>query len=272
MCTLAHMTIKTLFTTSVSFLSVLALTAASPVWAQKSTVSNPAKQSKTISGYPTYTGKVKYNPAKNGFNGWHNYGKQGVNPQWVVEGDAFHLTAKGGGDLVTDAVFGDFELTLEWKISEAGNSGIFYLVNEDTAKYKAIYMTAPEYQVLDNDKHPDGKYENHRAGANYDLIVPEPGHTKPVGEWNKTRIVLKDSVVEHWLNDHKVVSYKLWTEEWRAMVAKSKFKNWAGYGMSPVGRIGLQDHADKVWYRNIVIKGLDKKKAKALRRAMKARK
>lgn len=198
---------------------------------------------------------IRYKP-RDGFKGWHNYGKTGVKPQWIIDDGAFHLSKGGGGDIVTDEVFGDFELTLEWKISEAGNSGIFYLVNEDTAKYKAIYMSAPEYQVLDDDKHPDGKYENHRAGANYDLITPKPGCTKPVGQWNKTRIRVQNGKVEHWLNGDLVVIYTLWSDEWRSMVAKSKFKNWTGYGQSKTGRIGLQDHGDKVWYRNIKVKKL----------------
>lgn len=187
--------------------------------------------------------------------GWHNYGKAGqpVKEQWVVDEGAIHLSNRGGGDIVTDAEYENFELQLEWKISEAGNSGIFYLVNEDTAKYKAIWHTAPEYQVLDDDKHPDGKYESHRAGANYDLIVPKPGNTKPVGEWNKTRLVVNKGKVEHWLNDVLVVSYELWTPEWEAMVAKSKFKSREGYGRSRKGRIGLQDHGDKVWFRNLSI-------------------
>lgn len=188
--------------------------------------------------------------------GWHNYGKSGVKPQWVIDENAIHLTGGGGGDIVTDQEFENFELELEWKISEKGNSGLFYLVNEDTSKYKAIWHTAPEYQILDNEGHPDGKFESHRAGANYDLIIPEPGHTAPVGQYNKTRLVVNKGKVEHWLNGALVVTYTLWTPEWEEMVAKSKFNKHKGYGRAKMGRIGLQDHGDKVWFRNIRIRKL----------------
>jgi hypothetical protein len=189
-------------------------------------------------------------------NGWHNYGTKGVRPQWVVDDEAIHLSQGQGRDIVTDKAYENFILELDWKISTNGNSGLFYLVNEDTAKYKSIWNTAPEYQILDNEGHKDGQYENHRAGANYDLITPLPGHTKPVGEYNHTKLVVNKGKVEHWLNGTLVVSYTLWTPEWEALVAASKFKKYPGYGRSKVGRIGLQDHGDKVWFRNIKIKKL----------------
>jgi hypothetical protein len=188
--------------------------------------------------------------------GWHNYGKSTISPNWVVQDSSLHLTNGHGNDIVSDETYENFELQLEWKISQNGNSGIFYLVNEDTSKYKAIWHTAPEYQILDNDGHPDRKYENHRAGSNYDLITPEAYPIKPVGEFNKTVLVVKKGKVEHWLNGVKVVEYQLWTPEWEELVAKSKFKNRPGYGRSKVGHIGLQDHGDKVWFRSIKIRKL----------------
>lgn len=187
--------------------------------------------------------------------GWKTYGADTIAPSWVVEEGAIHFNkSRKGGDLVTKAQYESFELLMDWKISEGGNSGIFYHGVDDKAKYGAIYHTAPEYQVLDDEKHPDGKFESHRASANYDLIVPKAGLTKPVGEWNQTRIVVNKGQVEHWLNGTLSVKYTLGSPEWEALVAKSKFVKWPDYGRAKAGVIGLQDHGDKVWYKNIKLR------------------
>lgn len=188
------------------------------------------------------------------FAGWRNFKAEGVRPQWVIEDGALHLTGGGGGDIVTAESFdGPFELELEWKISPGGNSGVMYFVRE-LASTNAPYWTGPEMQVLDDDRHSDGKIPSHRAGALYDLQVPPAGATRPVGEWNKARVVFTGARIEHWLNGVKVADAPYGDAEWKALVAKSKFATWSDFGSEPRGRIALQDHGDKVWYRNIRIR------------------
>lgn len=192
------------------------------------------------------------------FNGWKKW-KGGEITKWKIEDGAMVLTEKGGGDLLTEKEFGDFELELEWKISEKGNSGIMYHVREG-GSYCCPYTTGPEIQVLDDERHPDsfaGKEGNHKAGALYDLLPPSDlKAVKPAGEWNKARIIIKNGRGESWLNGKKVVDFPTRGPEWDAMVAKSKFKNWKDFGTFDKGSIALQDHGDKVWYRNIRIREL----------------
>ncbi len=194
--------------------------------------------------------------------GWHNYLKMGqpVSDKWVVDDGAIHFNGgRGGGDLVTDKEYGDFELEVEWKIAEGGNSGIIYHVHEDP-QFKATYQTGPEMQVLDNERHPDakqGRDGNRTAGTLYDIQKPvTPGAAKPAGEWNKARLVISKGRGEHYLNGKKVAEYATSGPEWDAMIAQSKFKTWEGFNKYSTGRIALQDHGDKVWYRNIRIREL----------------
>jgi hypothetical protein len=179
--------------------------------------------------------------------GWHAYQKKDVTGWTVVNGE---LTRTGqGGDLVTNDQYADFELSIDWKIAPKGNSGIFYRGLETEER---IYYTAPEYQVLDNDGHPDAQNGPDRfAGANYDLIAPSKNVCHPAGQWNSTRIVVRGAHVEHWLNGEKVVEYELWTPEWKTLVANNKFKQWPSYGMAKTGHIALQDHGDTVAFKNI---------------------
>ncbi|GAA4410696.1 DUF1080 domain-containing protein [Nibrella viscosa] len=194
-------------------------------------------------------------------NGWHNYLKQGqpVSDKWKVEDGAITLTQGRAGDLVTDKEYGDFELELEWKIAEKGNSGIIYHVKEDP-KYKATYETGPEMQVLDNERHPDakmGRNNNRTAGSLYDMLPPtDPSAYKPAGEWNKAKLIVKDGKAEHYLNGKKIVEYPTSGPEWDKMISESKFKGWEGFNKYSTGRIALQDHGDRVWYRNIRIREL----------------
>ena len=186
--------------------------------------------------------------------GWRGYRMEGVPEGWSVKDGVLSFTPGGeGGDIITREQFQDFELRLEWKLAEAGNSGIFFRVAE-TGRY--TYWTGPEMQVLDNDGHRDGQSPLTSAGANYGLHAPSVDATRPVGEWNEVRIVVRGNDVEHWLNGERVVSYSLGSEEWTALVAGSKFAEWPGYGEAPMGHIGLQDHGDPVWYRNIAIREL----------------
>ena len=139
------------------------------------------------------------------------------------------LTAGGAGDLMTAEEYGPFELSLEWKISPNGNSGIIYLIKEDAAA-ENTYNTGPEMQVLDNDGHADGKIPSHRAGALYDLVTPPDGAVKPVGEWNLAVVRFTGSEIEHWLNGTLVSESSYGDDAWKAKVAASKFKQWPLFG------------------------------------------
>ncbi len=190
-------------------------------------------------------------------DGWHSWKQDKPGDGWKVEDGAIHLdpSAKNpGGDLVTNEVFENFDLKLEWKISEGGNSGIIFYVNEDP-KYDDTYNTGLEMQVLDNDKHSDGKIPKHRAGNLYDL-VQGPDVVKPVGEWNKAEIVSNHGSLKLYLNGVNVVTTTLWDDNWKKMVAASKFKQWPDFGTFTKGHVALQNHGNNVWYRNIEIKKL----------------
>lgn len=190
--------------------------------------------------------------------GWHTYGKTAAGSSWEVKDGALHLNkaAGEGGDLVTDGEYSNFDLKLEWKISPKGNSGVMFYVHEDAAKYPAPYHTGPEMQVLDNDGHPDGKIHKHRAGDLYDLIPCAKETVKAVGEWNEVEIYCKNGDLKLYLNGVNVVSTTLWNDNWKALVAGSKFKQWPDFGTFKTGKIDLQDHGNEVWFRNIRIKEL----------------
>jgi hypothetical protein len=193
-------------------------------------------------------------------NGWHTFNKKTLGTAWKVQDGAVMMdkTVKDKeqrGDMVTDKEYQDYELSLEWKIDSCGNSGVIFNVVED-AKYFATYLTGPEMQVLDNVCHPDAKIDKHRAGDLYDLIRCSKETVKPAGQWNLAQIKTQNSKYEFWLNGTKVVEFTMHTPEWDKMVAASKFKTMPDFGKATKGRIALQDHGDKVWYRNIKIKEL----------------
>jgi len=187
---------------------------------------------------------------------WRANNGTGVPANWSVA-DGTIAAAKGeGSDLVSVDEFGDFELAVDFKVAKNGNSGIFYRGVE--AKGEPIYHSAPEFQVIDNEGHPDAKNGPDRfCGANYALDPPVPASAcKPAGEWNSARLVVKGPHVEHWLNGTKVVEYELWSDKWKAEVAASKFKAWPAYGMAKAGRLGLQAHGDEVAFKNIKLRVL----------------
>ena len=190
--------------------------------------------------------------------GWSGFNTDTVPGSWQVEDGTLVLIATEGerGDLVTNAAYSNYEFRIDWKISKNGNSGIIYNIAEDE-KYKRIWHTGPEMQVLDNDGHKDGKIISHRAGDLYDLVVSSSEPVKAVGEWNEVRLVSDNGHLEHWLNGVKIVETTMWDDNWRAMIAKSKFKDMKDFGTYKQGHIALQDHDDKVWFRNIKIKVLD---------------
>lgn len=192
---------------------------------------------------------------------WRGYLSEEMYPEWSIEDGAMVFTPSEDGDknIITKGKYTNFILSLEWKISEGGNSGIFWGIHEDE-KFKKPYNTGPEIQVLDNERHPDAKAnpKYHQAGALYDLVQPSSDVCKPAGEWNKCvlKIDHKSNKGRVKLNGTVIVEFDVHGEKWDAMVAKSKFKNWKGFGKYHTGHIGLQDHSDKVWYRNIKIKEL----------------
>lgn len=195
---------------------------------------------------------------------WKEFKTDGVSDAWQIEGDALVYTPPAEGeeqknhDLVTRKEYTDFVLILDWKISEAGNSGVFWGVSEDE-KFGTGYQTGPEIQILDNDKHPDAKAgTTHQAGALYDMVAPAKDVTKPVGEWNTMVITVnhKENKGSVTLNGTETVSFPVANDEWDAMVAKSKFAGWDGFGKYTTGKIGLQDHHNVVSFRNIKIKEL----------------
>ena len=190
--------------------------------------------------------------------GWHTYGKTTVGAAWKVTDGALYLdnTNKDGGDLVTDGEYENFDLKLDWKISKNGNSGIIINIHEDPAKYKETYRTGPEIQVLDNDGHPDGKIIKHRAGDLYDLIKSSSEPVKPVGEWNQVEIISNNSKLQIFVNGVNVVTTTMWDNNWKQLIAGSKFKDMPDFGTFKSGKIALQDHGNAVWYRNIQIKKL----------------
>ncbi|CAM4142960.1 protein of unknown function [Pedobacter westerhofensis] len=192
--------------------------------------------------------------------GWHSYGRNLAGQGWKVEEGALHLVPTGNkddsGDLVTNKEYGNFHLKVDWKVAPGANSGILFHIKEDAAKYHQTYSTGPEVQVIDNDGHPDGKITKHRAGDLYDLVKSSSEPVKPVGEWNTAEIISNRGKLEIKLNGVTVVSTTQFDDNWKALIAGSKFAKWEGFGTFTSGKISLQDHGNEVWYRNIMIKEL----------------
>jgi len=214
--------------------------------------------------------------------GWRGLGYPGIpEGHWTVEDGAIKKVATSkvaagpdgrrpsGGDLMTQATFGDFELAWEWKIAAGGNSGLKYNVSEELSGGQPSSVLRPstgttgvshsaigfEYQMLDDDRHSDGRLANHRSGALYDLLTPnDRKRLKPVGEWNSSRVVFVGNRGEHWLNGEKVVEYELGSPAMDSALTASKFRTMPWFAQRRVGHIVLQDHGDEVWIRNVKIR------------------
>lgn len=209
------------------------------------------------------------------FAGWRGYGRVGMPSKWKAEDGCIHFDSQAegdGGDIIFAHQLENFELQMEWKISEGGNSGIFYLAQEvanANGGLEPIYISAPECQVLDNERHPDAKLGvdgNRQAGSLYDMIPAKPQNARPAGQWNSITIRVDHGTITHIQNGVQVLQYTLWTPEWTAMLQKSKFseKAWPTAfsllnncgGQEHKGFIGVQDHGNDVWFRNIKVKML----------------
>lgn len=194
--------------------------------------------------------------------GWHTYNTNAVSPNWkVVNGTLlFDPTVKvsggGGGDIVTNESYENYEFSTDWRISEGGNSGIIFNIKEEP-RFGSTYATGPEMQILDNIKAEDNKKENHLAGLLYDMSgTAALSKPKPVGEWNTAKIIQKNGHLTFYLNGIKTLDVQQGSEEWNTMLANSKFKNWADFAKSPNGKIAFQNHGNEVAFRNIKIRKL----------------
>ncbi len=189
------------------------------------------------------------------FNGWRGYRQKAMPAAgWEIQDGTLKTVAKvKGSEIITEQKFKDFELSWEWRIAPAGNNGIKYFVLEERPK-----APGHEYQMLDDDGHPDGKIGPHRQTASfYDVLPPaQDKPLKPVGEWNLSRILIKGDHVEHWLNGAKVLAYELGSDELKAGLAKSKFKGIPDFGTKVEGHIMLTYHGDECWFRNVKIRVL----------------
>ncbi len=184
---------------------------------------------------------------------WRTYQKPAPNLQWQAIDGELVLTRGGGGDLLSRDTWGNFELHLEWKISEGGNSGIFFLADEARQR---IYYQSPEIQILDDARHSDNQVDTHRSGSLYDLIAAPPESQKPAGAWNTVVISHLKGHLQVWQNTVQTVDIRIGGERWNELVRNSKFADWDGFGTLTDGHFGLQDHGDRVSFRNLKVRSL----------------
>ena len=189
----------------------------------------------------------------NSLTGWRGYNSESMPTGWSAENGMLIRTGPGG-DIITEQQFADFELSLEWLVGPSGNSGVLFRAVEGQEE---VYHGAPEMQILDDAGHPDGRSPLTSAGSNYGLHGVPRGIVKSAGEWNTSRIVVVNNQVEHWLNGDKVVEYELGSADWAQRVANSKFAQWPAYGRASRGHIGIQDHGDRVSFRNLKIREIN---------------
>lgn len=185
--------------------------------------------------------------------GWRGYKQEHCPAGWQALDGALTRVAEAG-DILTEDEYKDFLLEFEWRVAPGANSGVMFRVTED---HDAPWETGPEFQILDDRAHQDGLDPRTSAGANYAMHAPVHAVTKPAGEWNQARILVCGSHVEHWLNGQQIVTYELWSDDWRERVAQCKWKDRPDYGQRRSGRIALQDHGDWVAFRDLKVQRLD---------------
>ena len=184
---------------------------------------------------------------------FRGYVSEEIGPGWTIEGKHLVYDGSGGGDIMTKETYSDFELQVDWQIQEGGNSGIMFRV---TTGDDAPYMSGPEFQILDDETHADGKSELTSAGALYGLYPATGKKARAAGTWNKSRIIVEGNKITHYLNGTKVVEAEIGSEDWNKRLAESKFKDWEKFAKASSGHICFQDHGDPVRFRNIRIKPL----------------
>ena len=196
-------------------------------------------------------------------NGWRDFKGEGVTAPWKVEKGTLTSLGEGSdstGYIVSDKQYENFIVTFDWKIDKGGNSGFLYHVVE-RPQYKVPYVTGPEYQLLDDVGFPSALEDWQKAGADYAMYVADPAkkELKKAGQWNTSKIVFDNGMVEYWLNDQKVVEFEAWTEDWFKRKESGKWDFAPEYGLAHSGHIALQDHGDRVWFKNMKIKELPRK-------------
>lgn len=194
------------------------------------------------------------------FQGWHGFNKTGDIKNWAIEDGALVCLGAAadahGGDIVTDKEYDNFELTWDWKVTPGGNSGVMYHVVEGS-KYQAPYETGPEYQMIDDIGFPQKLEDWQKTGADYAMYTTNSKKKiMPVGQWNSSKIVFDKGHVEHWLNGEKVVEFTAWDAAWTKLKTEGKWKDFPDYGKAKKGRIALQDHGNKVYFKNLMIREL----------------
>lgn len=192
--------------------------------------------------------------------GWHGFNKTGEVKNWIIQDGALVCLGAAkdasGGDLVSDQQFDNFELSWDWKVDKGSNSGVMYHVVED-AKYHSPYETGPEYQIIDDIGFPEKLEEWQKAGADYAMTpANDKKKLKPVGEWNSSKLIYNKGHVEHWLNGEKIVDFENGSDTWKKAKTEGKWKDYPDYATADKGKIALQDHGNKAYYKNIVLQPL----------------
>jgi hypothetical protein len=223
---------------------LVSLLAASPVAAQESAL-NKLTDAERADGW-----RLLFDGTS--LDQWRGYQRTDLPDGWQAVDGLLTRVARAG-DIITRDSFGDFELVFEFNVEPGGNSGVFYRATEEP---ELIYYFAPEYQILDDERHRDGGSQLTSTGAAYGLVPAPRGVTRQAGEWNTGRIVVRGDAVEHWLNGERIVQYDRSSDDWRERVRASKFHEWPGFGLADRGHIGLQDHGSRVAYRNLKVRPL----------------
>jgi hypothetical protein len=189
-------------------------------------------------------------------NQWRLYKRDSLAGWAIVDGQMQALGKKGlSADIITKDTYQDFELSVDWKISEAGNSGIFFNVVE-AEDLNGVSESGPEYQLIDDEGFPADLADWQKTGANYAMHTAPTAKPNPVGAYNTSKIKVTDGHVEHWLNGEKLLEYDMWTDEWRDRIKAGKWKDYPQYGQAKSGHIALQDHGNQIWFKNIKIREL----------------